>query len=165
MLTELVRAILSIMHRFRCLAGGVVTIVVSAFSIGCNSLPKAGDIPVTMPQVREGTVTRQQPPAAPPVTPRSAPAENTGEMEVAVVGGLNYRQAPGTGARILGVIPYQARITVLERNTDARKGTSGRWFKIRYGNATGYVNSKYLRELGEIKSLTVSRQPGKRKNR
>lgn len=135
----------------------------------CSSFPQKGDIPVTMSQVREGTpVYRTAPQQPAPVTSKRAlPAEEQGEMEVAVPGGLNYRAKPGLGGKILGAIPYRAKITVLDRMpAEDMRGVSGKWYKISYRGETGYVNSKYLRTAGDARVIYAAQaQPRKRRTK
>ncbi len=123
-----------------------------------------------MSQVREGTPVYQNAPRqpAPVVTNRAAVIPAQGEMEVAVPGGLNYRMSPGLGGRILGAIPYRSRVTVLDRSMPAdSRGVTGNWYKISYAGQTGYVNSKYLREPGDVRSVqaTPSRARKKRQKK
>lgn len=135
-------------------------------AVHCSGLPKKGDFPVTMSQVREGTpVYPSAPQPAPVASKRALPAANETEMEVAVIGGLNYRAAPGTGGKILGIIPYHGKVNVIDRYASAdMRGVTGRWYKISYAGETGYVNSKYLREPGEARSMQVNPNRA-RKNR
>lgn len=143
---------------------GLAVFAALLFLAHCSSFPKKGDVPVTMSQVREGTVVPQRAPEPEPaMAKRAAPAMDAGEMEVAVQGGLNYRSSPGLQGRILGSIPYRSRIAVLERETNepSRRNVKGRWYKINYNGRTGYVNSKYLREAGESRSINAT--PRKRR--
>ncbi len=134
-------------------------------AVHCSGLPKKGDFPVTMSQVREGTpIYPSAPQPAPVASKRALPATNETEMEVAVVGGLHYRAAPGTGGKILGIIPYQSRVMVIDRYaSEDKRGVRGRWYKISYAGETGYVNSKYLREAGETRSMQVSPNRARKK--
>lgn len=54
-------------------------------------------------------------------------------------GSLNIRNAPNIRARIIGKLANGDSVTVLETQND--------WYRIRSGNTTGYVNSRYIREL------------------
>lgn len=122
-----------------------------------------------MSQVREGTPIRERAPTPQPVpTKRAQPIVDEQEMEVAVVGGLNYRAKPGLEGRVLGALPYRSRVTVLDRTApEEMRGVKGKWFKISYRGETGYVNSKYLREAGESQVIqaTQSRARKKRKKK
>ncbi len=133
----------------------------------CNSFPQKGDIPITMSQVREGTPVYNSAaqPVKPAVSQRALPAQDMGEMEVAVPGGLNYRVKPGLGGRILGAIPYRTRVTVIDRSpAEDMRGVTGKWYKVSYRGETGYVNSKYLRTAGDSR-VTYAEQTQPRKKR
>ncbi|MFO1526757.1 MAG: SH3 domain-containing protein [Turneriella sp.] len=127
----------------------------------CKSMPKQGDVPVTMPQVREGTQVpeKKAPTPEPIVAKRAAPAMEDGEMEIAVKPSLNFRASPGLGGKIIDSIPYGTKIAVLDRGDDegSAKKRRSRWYKIQYRGKTGYVNSKYLRESGDQRVITAKR--------
>ena len=55
---------------------------------------------------------------------------------------LNMRSAPGTGNRIVGVIPPGVCGVRSVRR-------SGRWRKVRYGGTTGWVNGRFLEADGD----------------
>lgn len=118
-----------------------------------------------MSQVREGPVVPERPvQPRPAAASRAQPVPDIQEMEVAVVGGLNYRAAPGLGGKILGAIPYRSRITVLDRaGEENANAVKGKWFKIRYQGKIGYVNSKYLREPGASQVMYVKQNRTRRK--
>jgi hypothetical protein len=50
---------------------------------------------------------------------------------------LNFRTGPSTSYRIIRVLTKNTRIEVIS--------SFGTWWKIKYGNVEGYVNSRYLR--------------------
>lgn len=132
----------------------------------CSSFPQKGDIPVTMSQVREGTpVYNSAPqPVKPVVSQRALPAQDVGEMEVAVPGGLNYRAKPGLGGKILGAIPYRTKVTVVDRSpAEDIRGVTGKWYKISYRGETGYVNSKYLRSAGDARIIYAEQSRSRKK--
>lgn len=54
-------------------------------------------------------------------------------------GNLNIRNAPSTNAQVIGKLADGDIINVLETQND--------WYRIRSGNTTGFVNSRYIREL------------------
>ncbi len=54
-------------------------------------------------------------------------------------GNLNIRSAPNTRAQVIGTLADGDIVTVLEIQND--------WYRIRSGDITGYVNSRYIREL------------------
>lgn len=54
-------------------------------------------------------------------------------------GSLNIRSAPNTRAQVIGKLADGDIINVLEAQND--------WYRIRSGNTTGFVNSRYIREL------------------
>lgn len=49
---------------------------------------------------------------------------------------LNLRSMPTTNSVIVGIIPNGSKITVYSQ--------SGEWFVVRYKNATGYVNARFI---------------------
>lgn len=49
---------------------------------------------------------------------------------------LNIRSLPNTNARVVGVIPNRAEITVL--------GQTGNWYVVSYGGMTGYAAADYI---------------------
>ena len=67
-----------------------------------------------------------------------APGQSGGSMAVVSLtsGTLNFRSGESTTASIIGNIPNRATVAVLEYGAA--------WSRIRYGNQTGYVMTKYL---------------------
>ena len=51
--------------------------------------------------------------------------------------GLRIRKSKSTKSSILGAIPYNTKVEILEK--------SGNWYKIVYNNTTGYVSSTYIK--------------------
>ncbi len=49
---------------------------------------------------------------------------------------LNIRSMPNTNARVIGVIPNRAEVTVL--------GQTGNWYVVSYGGMTGYAAADYI---------------------
>lgn len=49
---------------------------------------------------------------------------------------LNIRSLPNTNARVIGVIPNRAEVTVL--------GQTGNWYVVSYGGMTGYAAADYI---------------------
>jgi SH3-like domain-containing protein len=67
---------------------------------------------------------------------------------------LNIRQGPSTGYDVVGQLKKDTRVQVLDN--------SGQWWRIKYGNIEGYVNSDYLIEEktpSAPTSSSTSRQP------
>lgn len=62
--------------------------------------------------------------------------------------GVNFRTAPSTSSRVLGVIPRGTTIDVLEV-------TNSNWVKARVQGTTGYVSTKFLREVSSATSSSV----------
>lgn len=52
-------------------------------------------------------------------------------------GNLNIRSEPNINSQIIGSLQNGDRVEIIERENN--------WFKIRNGNLTGYVNSRYIR--------------------
>lgn len=153
-------------------------LVVSA----CKSAPKK-EPAVVPPVVAEPPKVEE-----PVVKERAVPEVREEEMEVAVRGALTLRSGPRRTSRALGVIPYGAKVIVLDRSgTDAeyereenmdvglshshdhdrpkKKSTLKKWYKVRYEDETGYVFAKYLREPGEKRSYTVKKRRARKRRR
>lgn len=64
-----------------------------------------------------------------------------GEQSISVgivtASGLNVRSGPGTNYSKLGILYRNSQVTIL--------GQSGVWYKIKFGNMTGYVHSAYVK--------------------
>lgn len=150
--------------------------------LGCKSAPKKEPV-VVPPVVAEPPKVEE-----PVVKERAVPEVREEEMEVAVRGALTLRSGPRRTSRALGVIPYGAKVTVLDRSgTDAefereenmdtdfshshdhgrskRKSTPKKWYKVRYEDETGYVFAKYLREPGEKRSYTVKKRKARKRRK
>jgi uncharacterized protein YraI len=54
---------------------------------------------------------------------------------------LHVRSGPGPQFSILGKLPHQGEVSIIE-TYQPRDGAA--WAKIRYGDGTGWVNTKYL---------------------
>jgi uncharacterized protein YgiM (DUF1202 family) len=52
--------------------------------------------------------------------------------------GLNVRSGPSANNRVLATLKMNSRVQVLNK--------TGAWWKIKYENIEGYVNSAYLRK-------------------
>jgi stage II sporulation protein D len=95
------------------------------------------------PTVAPTPIPTPNPTPAPTVQPTPAPtAEPTPPPSYTTVGrvkvntSLNIRQGAGTQYRAIGSLKNNAKVEVLEE--------SGQWYKIKAGNITGYVSSKYI---------------------
>jgi SpoIID/LytB domain protein len=91
-----------------------------------------------------GYVSRQYlvfPTVIPPTTPTTPSAPSTGSESKATVtlasGRLNLRAEANTMARIIGLIPNGAEVTVLEQGAA--------WSRVTYQGLSGYVSSQYLK--------------------
>ena len=74
-------------------------------------------------------------------TPGATPAPTAGTARVNTVsGGLNLRQQPKSGSKVLAVLPRHALVEVLD--------TTGTWAHVLYGGREGYVVSSYLKYEG-----------------
>lgn len=149
----------------------------------CKSAPKKEPVIEPAPVVAEPPKVEE-----PVVKERAVPEVREEEMEVAVRGALTLRSGPRRTSRALGVIPYGARVTVLDRSgTDAqfereenmdeslshshdhgrskKKSALKKWYKVRYEDETGYVFAKYLREPGEKRSYTVKKRKSRKRRK
>ena len=68
----------------------------------------------------------------------SSSSRSSGDYMLVDVDALNVRSGPGADHTGVGIVERNNRVEVLER--------SGQWWKIKYGNIEGYVNSSYLKE-------------------
>jgi uncharacterized protein YgiM (DUF1202 family) len=80
--------------------------------------------------------------------------ENT--RYVAIKTGLNMRDKPDVGAKVIEKIPYATKIALLDNNeamlTIKTEGLLGYWRKVSYNNKTGYVVDSYLFPLAPPKA-------------
>ena len=53
--------------------------------------------------------------------------------------GLNVRAGAGTSYKILGILPYGSKVTILEKN--------GKWGRISYNGKTGWIALQYTRKV------------------
>ena len=62
--------------------------------------------------------------------------------------GLNIREKPETGSKVLDKIPYAAKITLTEASEQNKRinteGFAGYWRKVTYNNKTGFIIDAYL---------------------
>lgn len=74
-----------------------------------------------------------------------------GPMQVAVLGELALRVAPGRKSNFIRAIPYGATVQVIDRfgPDDIARGVEGKWCKVSYRGKTGWVFGGFLREVGE----------------
>ena len=70
-----------------------------------------------------------------PTVPPSTTDYKTGKV-VNVSSTLNIRKSPSTSSEIVGTLKADAEVKILE--------TLNGWYKIVYGNTTGYVSSQYI---------------------
>ncbi len=159
-----------------------VTVCLFSFA-ACKSAPKKEPVVEPPPVAVEPPKVEE-----PVVKARALPEVREDEMEVAVRGALTLRSGPRRTSRALGVIPYGAKVTVLDRaGTDAefereenmdtdlshnhdhgrarKKSAKKKWYKVRYEDETGYVFAKYLREPGEKRSYTVKKRKHRKRRK
>ena len=72
---------------------------------------------------------------------------------IAPSGGLNLRSGPSETSVVLLAIPHGAQVTLLQTADDA-------WSRVRYGEWTGYVASRYLSISSPSPAATVTPAPG-----
>ncbi len=67
---------------------------------------------------------------------------------VAAKTGLNIRETPAIAAKVLGKIPYAAKISLTEASEESKRvdveGFIGYWKKVTYNDKTGYIIDTYL---------------------
>ena len=67
---------------------------------------------------------------------------------VAAKTGLNIREKPQATAKVLGKIPYAAKISLQEASEESKRvdveGFIGYWKKVTYNDKTGYIIDAYL---------------------
>lgn len=75
-------------------------------------------------------------------------AASRGDQQVSVgivtTNGLNVRSGPGTNYNRIGFLYRNSQVTIL--------GQSGVWYKIKFGNTTGYVHSAYVKISNAVTS-------------
>ncbi len=71
--------------------------------------------------------------AAPPDSGRGGASRTA----VVTASSLNVRSGAGTGYKVIGGLLRNTKVEIL--------GTSGKWYRIRYGSLTGYVHGDYLK--------------------
>lgn len=74
---------------------------------------------------------------------------------------VNIRSGAGTSYSSVGGAPQNAAITVYETKTDSQGNT---WYKVKYGNITGYMIAEYIQLDDEAKideTLYSTSKPGK----
>jgi len=67
----------------------------------------------------------------------SSSSSRSGRYMLVNADSLNVRSGPSADTALVGSLPRNTRVEVLDR--------SGTWWRIRSGNITGYVNSSYLK--------------------
>ena len=67
--------------------------------------------------------------------------DNKNGQVVNVHSGLNVRSGASTSSGIIGSLSNGSNVTIL--------GESGNWYKIKYGNSTGYVSKDYVKTSEE----------------
>lgn len=82
--------------------------------------------------------TKVSTPAAKPPTTKP-PTTNATSKTYKTTENLNLRSSASTSGKILVTIPKNKTVKYIS--------TSGSWYRVQYGNQTGYVSSKYLSEV------------------
>jgi Bacterial SH3 domain len=81
-------------------------------------------------------------------------------LHVAAKTGLNIREKPETTAKVLGKIPYGAKISLQEESGGNKQisteGLTGYWRKVTYNNQTGYIIDTYLLPYPPPKTDTMT---------
>jgi len=72
-----------------------------------------------------------------PASSASSAPSQTARYMLVNADSLNVRSGPSADTALVGSLPRNTRVEVLER--------PGTWWRIRSGNITGYVNSSYLK--------------------
>ncbi|MDY4078201.1 MAG: SH3 domain-containing protein [Clostridium sp.] len=67
--------------------------------------------------------------------------KNKNGQVVNVHSGLNVRNGASTSSGIIGSLSNGSNVTIV--------GENGNWYKIKYGNSTGYVSKEYVKASGE----------------
>ena len=77
-------------------------------------------------------------------------SSNKSGKVVNVHSSLNVRNGASTSSRIIGSLSNGSNVTIV--------GESGYWYKIKYGNTTGYVSKDYVQALGESNNGNSSQE-------
>jgi len=84
-----------------------------------------------------GGVPVVPPPPQPPVPPPPPPSGGLSGTVVTTGGSLNVRNAPNTGAPILGALPNGSSVNVLAEQNG--------WYQINFGGGTGWASGLFVR--------------------
>lgn len=98
-----------------------------------------------------------EPEPAPP-TARALPTAE--QMQVAVLGELALRVAPGRKSNFIRAIPYGATVEVIDRfgPDDIARGIEGKWYKVAYRGKTGWAFGGFLREPDQRHRYRIGRR-------
>lgn len=120
-----------------CAAGLALCICIG---VNCKSAPPKPIEPPPAPVA--------QTPIAEPVS-RVLPSAD--EMQVAVIGELAMRAAPGRKSQYIMAMPYGAKVQIVDRfgPEDLARGVEGHWYRVSYRGKTGWAFGGFLREPGE----------------
>ena len=85
--------------------------------------------------------------------------KNTTQTQAAVAtakttDSLKMRKKPTTSGVLVTTIPKNKSVDILQKNAATANGYT--WFKVKYGSNTGYVASKYLKDISDEKQSTSS---------
>jgi murein DD-endopeptidase MepM/ murein hydrolase activator NlpD len=93
--------------------------------------------------------------ASPGASPSPSPSASPGQFMRAISpDGVNLRAGASMDQRVLAVIPYGARVTVLGRSAD------GRWVNVIYNNQAGWVDAQYLGPWDDRQNVPPQDTPG-----
>lgn len=75
-------------------------------------------------------------------TPKAAVKKPATSKQYQTTTTLNMRTGASTKHKVVLAIPKGKKVTYVSK--------SGSWFKVKYGNKTGFINSKYLQEPSKV---------------
>ena len=67
---------------------------------------------------------------------------------------LKMRKKPTTSGVLVTTIPKNKSVDILEKNSATANGYT--WYKVKYGSNTGYVASKYLKDIKNTNQTTTT---------
>mgnify|MGYP002528468183 CR=1 FL=1 len=80
--------------------------------------------------------------------------ENDWIARVNATDGLGFRATASTSGTRLGTLTYGVNVTILSEAA-AGNGCSGKWYKIKYNNKTGYACSDYIIKKANVTSSST----------
>ena len=91
---------------------------------------------------------------------KRVPEKDYNPIDFFTTGDVNIRESAGTKYKIVGVIPFNTRVRSSGRHKDVG---STPWYEVSYNGATGFVSSKYLRQVPQEMNFITTGKVNMRK--